>query len=171
MGFFLLLLQVAQPGAVSGIPSSPGVYYQNAGGNWVSFPKAPISHSKLSGTGLFVETGGYTNLGTDVICAGAKASTRVPGPRPTLYVRGVGSAEDVILIHLTKKKTTRTFYKSSANSTVENKVGANKSDIRRTVVNALAEGIFSIAPDVDLKLGEYLLVIGDPENSFDFGID
>jgi len=171
MGFILVLLQFSQSAAVTDIPNPPGVYYQNSDKSWISIPKAAITKSKLTGTGLFVETGGYTNLGTDVVCDGARASMRVSGPRPVFYVRGIGPSSDALLIHLTKKKSTRTFYKSSANSSFENKIGAKKSDIRRTAVNVVSEETYSITPDVDLKPGEYLMVIGDPENSFDFGID
>lgn len=153
------------------IPDSPGVYFQNAEKAWVGLPKARILKSKLTGTGLFVETGGYTNLGTDVVCEGEKAPIRIQSPRPTLYVRGLSAPEDVLIIRLTKKKNTRTFYKSSANSTVENKIGARKSDIKRTAVTEVSDGLFSFEPEANLSPGEYLLVAGDPENSFDFGID
>jgi hypothetical protein len=171
LSFLLLLLQGAQPASLPEIPKSPGVYYQGSTNAWLNIARAHISRSKLTGTGLFVETGGYTNLGTDVVCEGEKAATRILETRPTLYVRGIGAAEDVQIIRLAKKKTTRTFYKSSANSTIENKIGARKSDIRRIEVNKISDDLFSLTPEVGLVSGEYLLVIGDPENSYDFGID
>jgi hypothetical protein len=167
----LLLLQAGQSSSLPDPPKSPGVYYQSSAKAWVNISKPTISRSKLTGTGLFVETGGFTNLGTDVVCEGEKAQTRIFEARPTLYIRGIGSPEDAQIIRLSKKKGSRTFYKSSANSTIENKIGAKKSDIRRSTVNKLSEGLFSILPDSDLNSGEYLLVIGDPENSYDFGID
>jgi hypothetical protein len=167
----LLLLQVASGGPVPDVPDATGVYYRQSDGSLGNIPKAPVVDAKTKGIGLFVDSGGYTNLGTDVVCAGAKASTRVPGPRPTIYVRGLGPSGDVLLIHLTSRKTTRTFHKSSGDSTIENKVGARKSDIRKTTVTAFSETLFAISPDVDLTPGEYLLVVGQPDASFDFGID
>ena len=171
LNFLLLLLQSVLPSSLPDVPKSPGVYYQTSAKAWINIAKAHISKSKLTGTGLFVETGGYTNLGTDVVCDGEKAQTRISEARPTLYVQGIGSPEDVQIIRLTKKKASRTFYKSSADSAIENKIGARKSDIRKFAVNQISEGLFSITPEVDLNSGEYLLVIGDPENSHDFGID
>jgi hypothetical protein len=78
---------------------------------------------------------------------------------------------DVTLVQLTKKKKSRTFHTSSGSSTVENKMGFRKSDIRQTSIANYPEGIFSVTPDTDLKAGEYLLVVGTAANSFDFGID
>jgi hypothetical protein len=167
----LLLLQAISPVPAPDAPDSPGVYYRQNDKTWVNLPKAPIAETKTKGIGLFVETGGYTNLGTDVVCLGAKATTRVLGPRPTFYVRDLGPSGDVLLIRLTDRKTSRTFHKSSADSTTQNKVGARKSDIRQTAVVVFSEKLFSITPEVDLAPGEYLLVIGQPDSSFDFGID
>jgi hypothetical protein len=171
MAFYLWLLQVSQSAPIPDIPSSPGVYYRQNDQNWVSLQKAAITHTKLSGKGLFVETGGYTSLGTVVICQGAKASMRIDTPRPTFYFRDVGPATDVLLIQLTKQSDSRTFHKSSGDASVENKTGARKADIRKTAVTVFAERTFSITPTVDLKPGEYLLVIGEADAGFDFGID
>jgi len=171
MAFYLLWLQVSQSAPVADIPNSPGVYYLQNDQNWVGLQKAAITRTKLSGKGLFVETGGYTSLGTEVICQGAKASVRINIPRPTFYIRGVGSSDDVLLIQLTKRRDSRAFHKSSGDSSVENKVGARKADIRKTAVTVFPEGTFSITPAVDLKPGEYLLVIGEADAGFDFGID
>jgi hypothetical protein len=169
--FCLLLLQVPQSAPAPAIPSSPGAYYLQNDQNWVGLQKAAITHTKLSGKGLFVETGGYTSLGTVVICQGAKASVRIYAPRPTFYIRNVGPSTDVLLIQLTKQKDSRSFHKSSGDASVENKAGARKADIRKTVVTVFPEGTFSITPTVDLKPGEYLLVIGEADAGFDFGID
>jgi hypothetical protein len=171
MAFCLLLFQVSQSVPVPDIPSSPGVYYLQSDKNWVGLQKAAISHTKLSGKGLFVETGGYTSLGENVICQGAKASVRTSIPRPTFYVRDVGASTDVLIIQLTKQRDSRTFHKSSGDSSVENKVGARKTDLRKTEVTVYSAGAFSITPAADLKPGEYLLVIGEADAGFDFGID
>jgi hypothetical protein len=106
-----------------------------------------------------------------VVCEGSKASTRIPVSKPIFYVRGLGPSEDVMLIRLSQKGNSRTFHISSGNANVENKEGFRKADIRKIGVSKYSEEIFSITPDSDLKSGEYLLVIGNPENSFDFGID
>lgn len=174
LGIWIFLLQITQSVPAPDIPDSPGVYYRQENGKWVSLPNATVAKTTTKGLGLFVETGGYTNLETDVVCRGAKAVTRVTGPRPTFFIRKVGSSGDVALIQLTQKKDSRSFHKSSADATVENKVGARKEAIKKTAVKAYAEDFFSIRPEVDLKPGEYLLIIsdvGDAATSFDFGID
>jgi hypothetical protein len=170
-GIWLLLLQAVQTATAPKVPESPGVYYLQDNVKWRSLAVAPIAKTTTKGLTLFVETGGYTNLDTDVICPGAKAATRFLVPRPTLYVRKVGIPGNAMLIRLTPKKDSRTFHKSSADVTVENKVGVRKSAIRKTSVTTYPGGLFSITPEVSLKPGEYLLVLGDATESYDFGID
>ena len=168
---FIFLFQMSQPAIVTDLPNSPGVYYRQADKNWIALQKAPVSRTKTKGLDLFAETGGYTNLGVDVVCEGAKASTRIPAPKPRFYVRGLEPSEDVTLVRLSQKENSRTFHISSGNANVENKQGFRKADIRKVVVSKYPDGIFSVTPESDLRPGEYLLVIGSPENSFDFGID
>jgi len=175
MSYFILLFLTLQGGlaapAPPGIPASAGVYYRQNDNNWIGIPHAPVSSAKAKGLGLFVETGGYTNLGTDIVCPGAKASTRILAPRPTFYVRESGRPKDAMLIRLTQKKKSRTFHTSSADATVENKEGFRKANIRKTIVTEYPDKIASITPEEDLKPGEYLLVLGAEDISFDFGID
>jgi hypothetical protein len=171
IGVWLLLLQSVQAIPAPNIPDPPGVYYLQDDGGWVRLTKAPMAKTSTKGLALFVETGGYTNLETDVVCPGARALTRLSGPRPTFYVRGVGSSNDAMLIQFTQKKESRTFHKSSAAATVENKIGVKKEAIRKTAITSFPDGTFSLMPEADLKPGEYLLIIGDADTSFEFGID
>jgi hypothetical protein len=170
-GIWLLLLPAVQTVTAPKIPDSPGVYYMQNNGNWRALTVAAGAKTTTRGLDLFVETGGYTNLETDVVCPGARAETRISNPRPTFYARGVGTPANAILIELTRKKESRTFHKSSANATVENKIGVRKSAVRQTTVTSYPGGIFSITPEANLKPGEYLLILGDASTSFDFGID
>jgi len=174
MSFFLLflfLLQGGQTAPAPGIPASPGVYYRQNDNNWISLPRAPVSGTKAKGLSLFVETGGFTKLGTDIMCPGARASTRILVPRPTLYIRESGHPKDAMLIRLTQKKKSRTFHTSSADATVENKEGFRKADIQKAIVTEYTGGIASVTPEENLKPGEYLLVLGAEDTCFDFGID
>lgn len=174
MSYFVLLfvlLQGGQAAPAPGIPALPGVYYRQNDTNWVSIPRALLSNTKAKGLGLFVETGGYTNLGTDIVCPGSRASTRILAPRPTFYVRESGRPKDAMLIRLTQKKKSRTFHTSSNDVSVENKEGFRKANIRKTIVTEYPGGIVSVTPEGDLKPGEYLLVLGAEDTSFDFGID
>jgi hypothetical protein len=171
LGILFLFLQVAQTATAPGIPAPPGVYYLQDYGKWASLAVAPIAKTTTKGLDLFVETGGYTNLETDVICQGARAATRFLVSRPAFYVRGIASANDAALIEFKQEKEKRTFHKSSANVTAENRLGVRKSAVRKTTVITYPGGIFSITPEAQLKPGEYLLVLGDAAKSYDFGID
>lgn len=174
MSYFVLLFLLLQGGQIAqapGIPASPGVYYRQNDSRWISVPRALISNTKAKGLGLYVETGGFTNLGTDIVCPGAKASTRLVVQRPTFYIRETGHPKDAMLIRLAQKKASRTFHTSSTDATVENKEGFRKADIRKTIVTEYPDGITSVTLGEDLKPGEYLLVLGATDTSFDFGID
>lgn len=167
--FLFLLLQVGISAQDLKPPADRGVYMQE-GDKWVGIPKAS-AESKTKGLGLFIETGGYTNLGTDGILTGTKSATRTKTSRPTFYVRETGNPKNVALIQLVKKGGRRTFHTSSADKTTENKLGFKKTVLRKTAVTEHPDGTYSIIPEQDLKPGEYLLVLGDAETSFDFGID
>jgi hypothetical protein len=171
LGIWLLLFQATQTATAPKIPDSPGVYYMQDNGKWGTLTAASGAKTTTKGLDLFVETGGYTNLETDVVCQGARANTRISIPRPTFYVRGVGAAGNAILVEFTQKKERRTFRKSSANVTAENRIGVRKGAVRQTTVTTYPGGIFSVTPEAGLKPGEYLLVLGDAAASYDFGID
>lgn len=167
----MFLFQAVQPRLAPSIPDLAGIYYCRDDKNCTQLPKAPIAATKMKGMDLFVNTGGYSNLGIDVTCLGAGALTRILASKPTFYARGIDPSSDVMLIQLAKKKDSRTFRTSSGSSTVENKQGFRKADIRKISVTKHPDGILSLSPESDLKPGEYLLVVGSPEHSFDFGID
>jgi hypothetical protein len=153
------------------VPATPGVYYRLNDTKWVSLQPAPIDEMKVRGMELFVETGGYTNVGLNVVCLGAKASMRISVPKPIFFVRGTGSAKDVILVRLIQKKDGRTFKMSHEAATVENKGGFKKANIHKTVITVNPDNSFSLTPEESLKPGEYLLVFGYATAGFDFGID
>jgi hypothetical protein len=165
-----MLFQVGQSAQTPQIPAVPGIYFMQDDGKWVGIPKAS-AEARAKGLALFVETGGYTNLGTDVALPGAKSAIRIAAPRPVFYVREVGRSKDVILIQLKQKGESRTFRTSSGDATVENKNGFRKADIRKAAVTEYPDGTFSITPERELKPGEYMLVLGDTAAGFDFGID
>jgi hypothetical protein len=171
LNVLLLIFAQAASTAAPSVPEKSGVYFRQDNADWVSLQPAPVSDSKSKGMGLFVYSGGFTNLDIDVTCAGAKASIRMPVPKPAFYVRGVGSAKDAMLIRLTQKKDSRVCRTSFSNVTVENKAGFRKEDIRKLVTAEYPDGTFSVVPEKELAPGEYLLVFGNSVNGYDFGID
>jgi hypothetical protein len=170
----LLLVIVQATGAsmnVPAVPENPGVYFRQNNAAWISLQPIVVSDSKSKGMGLFVFTGGYTNFGVDITCPGARASMRIPGPKPTIFSRGVGSAKDAMLIRLTQKKDRRVFKTSFSNVTVENKAGFRKGDIQKLESAEYPDGSFSVTPGKELTPGEYLIVFGNSVSGYDFGID
>jgi hypothetical protein len=167
LSVWLFLLQIANTVPV---PDSPGVYFRQDDRNWIGLPKA-LADSKMKGFDLFVSSGGYTNLNADLVLPGAKSSIRITIPRPIFFVRELGRPQDVMLIRLTQRKQSRTFHTSSGRETVENKGGFRKGDIRKIAIAKNPDNTLSITPEENLKPGEYLLVLGDANASFDFGVD
>ena len=167
----LLLLEMAQSLAAPAVPSALGVYYLQDDKTWISFPKATFSETRANGLDLFVETGGWSNLGMESACPGARSLARISSPRPIFYVREVVAPDKIMLIQLTRKKNSRIFHKSTAHITVENAEGFPKEEIRKVAVANDSHGILTVTPAADLKPGEFLLVLGNTTLSFDFGID
>jgi hypothetical protein len=166
-----LVVQLTKAAPVPGMPAQEGVYYHPDQAKWVHLARAPVADTETHGLGTYIETDGLTNLETRIVCRGAHASLRISNPRPTFYVRGIGSSNDMMLVQLARKKDSRTIRTSSSDSTVTNKGGFRRADIRKLQLTEYADGSFSATPEEDLKKGEYLLVFGSATRGFDFGID
>jgi hypothetical protein len=167
----VLLLQSAGHSDMPEFPADPGVYYLGSAASWVKLQPASIDTIKTKGMELFIETGGYTSLGMNVTCSGGKAALRINVLKPTFYVRASGASKDAMLVRLAQKKTVRTVHTSSANSSVDNKSGFDKRDIRKIAIAEYPDHSFSLTPEQNLSPGEYLLVFGSAASGFDFGVD
>jgi hypothetical protein len=167
----LFLLQATEAAPAPGVPESPGIYYLQNNTNWISLQPAVVADASAEGMELFVYTGGYTDMGMDIACRGPRASVRILLQKPILYVRGIGSIKDAMLVRLTKKKDRRVYKTSFSNVTVENKGGFKKQDIYKLNTSENADGSFSISPEKTVPPGEYLLVFGNTALAYDFGID
>jgi hypothetical protein len=167
----LFLPQAAAAAPVPVVPEAPGVYYRQDDANWNNLKPAVTSNAETKGLKLFVESGGYTDLGINITCRGARASVRMQVGKPTLYVREIGAAKDAIIIRLTRKKDSRVFKTAFSDVTVQNKGGFRKEDIHKLNVVEYPDGSFSVTPEKELDPGEYLLVFGNSPGGYDFGID
>jgi hypothetical protein len=174
IGLSLLLFffaQAADAVRVPDAPETPGVYFRQDDSSWTRLKPAVASNANASGIRLFVDTGGYTDMGMSISCPGARALVRFFVPKPTLYIRAVGSEKDAMIVRLTKKKDKRVYKTSFSKVTVENKAGFSKGDIFKLIHQANPDGSFSVSPEKELPPGEYLLVLGSAESTYDFGID
>jgi len=164
-------IQLTKAAPVPGLPADEGVYYCPDDAKWIHLAPAPVADTKTRGLGTYIDTEGLTNLAVSIVCRGSQASLRISNPKPTFYVRGVGPSSDMMLVQLTRRKDSRIIHTSSVDSTVTNKEGFRRTDVRKLQLTEYADGSFSATPEENLKKGEYLLVFGNASSSFDFGID
>lgn len=162
---------IAQEPAVPGtLPAGAGIYYHQGGATWIALARPVMTATKTEGMEHFLDTYGWSNLNRTIVFEGAAAAIRIPDPKPTFYVRGVGSAQDVLIAQLTRKKDTREIQASSTNASVNNKEGFKRGSVYRVTATARSEDLYSVTPERTLKPGEYLLVFGHAETSFEFGV-
>jgi hypothetical protein len=174
---FLYILLVSDGAVVAQAPASPpnpptaaGVYYHQGEAGWTTLARPVMADTKTEGMGRFLDTYGWSNLNRTMVFQGAEAGVRIPDPRPTFYARSLGSAQDVIIVQVAKKKESREIQASSTNASVNNKEGFKRGSIYRVTATVLAKDLYSVTPEVNLKPGEYLLVFGHAETAYEFGI-
>jgi len=153
-----------------GMPAPQGVYFQQGPEQWVQLAHIPPRGSRIKGMDNYLMTAGLTNLNMSFDYDGPRATLQLSARRPTFFVRGVGAAQDALIVRLTQKKDRRTVGTLSSLSGVKNKGGFKAGAIREVVTAPFSGGAFSVTPLVDLKPGEYLLVFGYPQAAFDFGV-
>lgn len=166
----LLFLQQAKPTPPSGMPVGDGVYCRQSDGSWTRLQPVSMAGTKTKGMESFIDTAGYTNLSMTAAYKGAHAPIQISATRPDFFVRGVGSPNDAMILQLTMKKDSRELHASSTASSIENKGGFRKSEIRKVTVLVYSDDSFSVTPDEALSAGEYLFVFGYANAAFDFGI-
>lgn len=173
----LCLLLISEGAAMAQSPASPsdppaaaGVYYRQGETGWVALTRAVMADTRTQGMDRFLDTYGWSNLNRTMVFQGAEAGVRIFDHRPTFYVRGVGSARDVLIVQFAKKEGAREVQASSTNASVNNKEGFKRGSLYRVTTTVLAKDFYSITPEQNLKPGEYLLVFGHADTAFDFGI-
>lgn len=174
---FLCIFLVTNPAAMGQTNASPGappaasgVYYRQGESAWATLTSAVMADTKTQGMERFLDTYGWSNLNRTIVFRGAGSAIRILDPKPTFYARGIGSVQDVLIVQLAKKKESREIQASSTAASVNNKEGFKKGSICRVTATVLAKDLFSVTPEESLKPGQYLLVFGHADTSFDFGI-
>ena len=98
------------------------------------------------------------------------APLQITTPRPAFYARGAGFAQDAVIAQLSRAKDSRTLQTVSSAGGAGNKLGVRKNELRNSTVTVYADDSFSIVPDEDLKPGEYMLLFGNANTGYDFGV-
>ncbi len=158
------------PAVPAGLPAAVGVYYHPGEAGWVALARPVMAATKTQGMEHFLDTYGWSNLSRTIVFQGAAAGVRIFNLKPTFYVRGVGSAQDVLIAQLTRKKDTREIQASSKQASVNNKEGFKRGSIFRVGATVLAKDFYSVTSEENLQPGEYLLVFGHADTAFDFSI-
>jgi len=173
----LYLILISESAAIAQIPASPkdlpaaaGVYYRQGEAGWISLAQAVMADTRTQGMDRFLDTYGWSNLNRTMVFRGAESAVRILDQKPTFYVRGVGTAQDVLIVQLAKKKDAREIQASSTNASVNNKEGFKRGSLYRVAATVLAKDFYSVTPEENLKPGEYLLVFGHADTAFDFRI-
>jgi hypothetical protein len=110
-----------------------------------------------------------------MILRGAEAPFKSEQRKPLFFVRQqsptAGSARDVLIVRLNKKKDHRELVATSG-STIFNWDDKIPNDrIIPATVNAVADDAFTVIPQGDLVPGEYILTFGTgKDGGFDFQI-
>ena len=131
---------------------------------------AAVSDMKTKGMNSFILTDGYMNLNMTIIYTGSRAPLQITTPRPAFYARGAGFAQDAVIAQLSRAKDSRTLQTVSSAGGAGNKLGVRKNELRNSTVTVYADDSFSIVPDEDLKPGEYMLLFGNANTGYDFGV-
>jgi hypothetical protein len=150
---------------------SPGAYCRISASEWVKLAPARPKDTKTAGMGRFLENEGLTNLNVLYVYAGPQAALQVQDPTPVFQICiSDSSRESALIVELAKKKDGREIEATHDATTSQNKMGYRKSVIHQVTTNPAGPGCYTATPDEPLKPGEYLLTLGTPENTFDFGI-
>ncbi len=168
----MLTLQAVSPAVppATGMPAGPGVYCRRADSAWVKIEPAAVLDLKAKGIDGFLQTDGYNNLSMTITFRGPHAPLQIPALRPSFFVRGVGPATEALIARLSGEKDKRVLRTLSSDATVGNKMGVRKKEVMSTTASAYADHSFLVTLDEDLKPGEYILLFGNGNPSFDFGV-
>jgi hypothetical protein len=162
------------PGQDGSPPEPPsdknGVYYRESSSEWIMLDPAMLSDSRTRGMDRFVATDGITGLSVTLTFDGSNSPVQIQDRRPKFYVRGFTPAEDTLIVQLTVKRDGREAQTSMAAAGMTNREGFRNADIHRVIASKLDDDLYAISPQETLKSGEYLLVFGRVETSFNFGI-
>lgn len=110
---------------------------------------------------------------------GAEAPVQTVDKRPTFYIKELpmlatiaGRTErDLLIIRFDKKKDHRELQTTSGGNIFTFKSGISKDRMPDITTKTVADGIFTVTPNQDLKPGEYLITFSALGNTgYDFGV-
>lgn len=109
----------------------------------------------------------------------AESPVQIVDKKPTFCVKELPqladiagrSGRDLLIVHFDKKKDHRELQTTSGGNMFTFKAGLSKDRMPDITTKTLADGIFIVTPNEDLKPGEYMVTFSALGNSgYDFGI-
>ncbi len=156
-------------------PEAAGVYYWQPQRGWIKLDHAKVEDSRTRGMGRFMDTDGLSGIDVTESYLGARATLRIADSSPVFYVRATvpfkEALQNAIIVELTPRKTSREAHISSTIAGIGNREGYKRGEVRRVLVTQLTKDSYSLRPQQELKSGEYLLVLSQADNAFDFGVE
>lgn len=110
---------------------------------------------------------------------GAESPTQLTSKRPTFCIKELPalasiagrSRRDLLIVRFDKKKDHRELQTTNGGNMFTFKTGLSKNRMPEITTKTLADGIFIVIPNEDLKPGEYMITFSAlGNNGFDFGI-
>ena len=110
---------------------------------------------------------------------GAEARVQIGDKKPTFYIKELPmlssiagrSERDLLIVRFDKKKDHRELQTTSGGSMFTFKSGISKERMPDITTKTVADGVFMVTPNEDLKPGEYMLTFSALGNSgYDFGV-
>ena len=122
----------AGPASPPDLPAAAGVYYRQGEAGWVYARAGRHGGHQDPGHGSVPR---YLRVVKSQPDHGVSRARSQPSgfldQKPVFYVRGVGTAQDVLIVQLAKKKDTREIQASSTNASVNNKEGFKRGSLYR----------------------------------------
>jgi hypothetical protein len=110
---------------------------------------------------------------------GAEAPVQIEGKKPTFCVKELPSLasvagrseRDLVIVRFDKKKDHRELQTTNGGNMFTFKAGLSKDRTPDITTKTIADGVFIVSPNEDLRPGEYMLTFGALGNSgYDFGV-
>ena len=179
---FALLISVIACGAQNtAVPKdvqslADGFYYQSSQG-WKMLEPISMAGGGLKHVGKMFVPG----LTPQMVWTfrGAEAPVQIEDKRPTFCIKELPSLasvagrseRDLVIVRFDKKKDRRELQTTNGGNMFTFKAGLSKDRTPDITTKTIADGVFIVTPNEDLKPGEYMLTFGALGNTgYDFGV-
>jgi hypothetical protein len=166
----------AQDKTVESTPPSDGFYYKTSQG-WQKLEPLAMAGGGLKHMGKMFVPG----LTPQMVWTfrGAEAPIQSTDKRPTFCIKELPqladiagrSGRDLLIVRFEKKKDHRELQTTNGGNMFTFKAGLSKDRMPDITTKTVADGLFIVTPNEDLKPGEYMITFSALGNSgYDFGI-